>query len=169
MSFLITATEKIRTIRNNFPPPNPTACPDTSFAGNPLLNVEPVTDEFVLKNNQQCICQVLRTWSHSHHASLWKPWHPLADHHEHHQHISYHWHCTTWSEDCQRQASVEKAIIWQESSEKLPPHFSHFCLKSLKKSFSTNFSPISKKTTSATPFSQPIEQDTALRPFCYVS
>ena len=46
-----------------------------------------------LKNNQQCICQVLWTWSHSHHASLWKPWHPLADHHEHHQHISYHWHC----------------------------------------------------------------------------
>ena len=32
-----------------FPPPNPTACPDTSFAGNPLLTFEPVTDEFVLK------------------------------------------------------------------------------------------------------------------------
>ena len=47
MSFLI--TEKIRTIRNNFPPPNLTACPDTSFAGNPLLTFEPVTDEFVLK------------------------------------------------------------------------------------------------------------------------
>ena len=41
--------EKIRTIRNNFPPPNPTACPDTSFAGNPLLTFESVTDEFVLK------------------------------------------------------------------------------------------------------------------------
>ena len=42
-------TEKIRTIRNNFPPPNPTARPDTSFAGNPLLTFESVTDEFVLK------------------------------------------------------------------------------------------------------------------------
>ena len=42
-------TEKICTIRNNFPPPNPTACPDTSFAGNPLLTFESVTDEFVLK------------------------------------------------------------------------------------------------------------------------
>ena len=42
-------TEKIRTIRNNFPPPNPTACPDISFAGNPLLTFESVTDEFVLK------------------------------------------------------------------------------------------------------------------------
>ena len=43
-------TEKIRTIRNNFPPPNPTACPDSSFAGNPLLaNFERFTDEFVLK------------------------------------------------------------------------------------------------------------------------
>ena len=42
-------TEKIRSIRNNFPSPNPTACPDTSFAGNPLLTFEPVTDEFVLK------------------------------------------------------------------------------------------------------------------------
>ena len=43
-----------------------------------------------------------------------------------------------------------------------------FCPKFLKKSFSTNFSPISKKTTSAIPFSQPIKQDAALRPFCYV-
>ena len=42
-------TEKIRNVRNNCPPPNPTACPDTSFAGNPLLTFEPVTDEFVLK------------------------------------------------------------------------------------------------------------------------
>ena len=37
-----------------------------------------------------------------------------------------------------------------------------------KRSSSETFSPISKKTTPATPFSQPIEQDTALRPFCYV-
>ena len=46
---------------------------------------------------------------------------------------------------------------------------SNFPLLSKKflKSFSTNFSPISKKTTSAIPFNQPIEQDTALRPFCY--
>ena len=42
-------TEKFRTIRNYFPLPNPTACPDTSFAGNPLLTFESVTDEFVLK------------------------------------------------------------------------------------------------------------------------
>ena len=42
-------TEKIRTIRHNFPPPNPTVCPDTAFAGNPLLTFEPVTNEFVLK------------------------------------------------------------------------------------------------------------------------
>ena len=43
------STEKICTIRNNFPPPNPTACPNTSFAGNPLLTFEPVTNEVVLK------------------------------------------------------------------------------------------------------------------------
>ena len=30
-------------------PPNPAACPDTSFDGNPLLTFEPVTDEFFLK------------------------------------------------------------------------------------------------------------------------
>ena len=42
-------TEKIRTIRNNLPPPNPSACPDTSFAGNPLLTFESVTDEFVFR------------------------------------------------------------------------------------------------------------------------
>ena len=42
-------TEKICTIRNNFLPSNPTACPANHFAGNPLLTFEPVTDEFVLK------------------------------------------------------------------------------------------------------------------------
>ena len=36
--------------------------------------------------------------------------------------LNYHWHCSTCSEDCRRQACVEKAIIWQESSEKLPSH-----------------------------------------------
>ena len=46
---------------------------------------------------------------------------------------------------------------------------SHFCLKSLKKSFFTNFSPIFKQTTSATPFSQPIVQVTAPKPPCCVS
>ena len=55
------------------------------------------------KGSSQCTRQVLWTRSHSHHASLWKPWHPLADHHEHHQHISYLWQCTTWSEDCHRE------------------------------------------------------------------
>ena len=48
---------KIRTIRNNFPPLNPPACPDNSFVGNPLLTFEPVTDEFVLK--KRCTRQVL--------------------------------------------------------------------------------------------------------------
>ena len=42
-------TEKICTLRNNFPPPNPSACPNTAFAGNPLLTFEPIIDEFVLK------------------------------------------------------------------------------------------------------------------------
>ena len=71
-------------------------------------------------------------------------------------------------------------MIWRQPSSNLrwkSPHLTkifwkttvpfltyHFCPQFLKKSFSTNFSPISKKTTSATPFSQPIEQDTALRP-----
>ena len=41
-------TEKIGTIRNNFPLPNIAACPDTCFAENPLLPFEPLTDEFVL-------------------------------------------------------------------------------------------------------------------------
>ena len=38
-----------RTIKHFFPPPNQTACPDTSFAGNHLLTFQPVTDETVLK------------------------------------------------------------------------------------------------------------------------
>ncbi|WP_419591906.1 hypothetical protein, partial [Thiolapillus sp.] len=42
-------TEKIRTIRNNFPPPNPTVSSDASFTGDPLQTFDPVTDDFVLK------------------------------------------------------------------------------------------------------------------------
>ena len=56
-------------------------------------------------------------------------------------------------------------IFWKTTTPFLT---SHFCPKSLKKAFSTNISPISKKATSATPFSQPIKQDTALRLFCYM-
>ena len=47
--FLDYFTEKIHTIRNSFTPPSPTACTDTSFAGNPLLTFEPVTDDFFFK------------------------------------------------------------------------------------------------------------------------
>ena len=46
-------TEKIR---NNLPPPNPTACPDTSFAGNPLLTLS-----FVLKIINSASAKVLQT------------------------------------------------------------------------------------------------------------
>ena len=35
--------------QKQFPSPNSTACPDTSFSGKPLLTFELVTDEFVLK------------------------------------------------------------------------------------------------------------------------
>ena len=139
--------EKIRTIRNNFPPPNPTACPDNSSVGNPLLTFEPVTDEFVLKiincaHAKSCELDPIPT------TLLYENLDIL--HHDH-QHISYHWHCTTWS---------DKNLL-----KNYRPISNHFCPKSLKKSFSTNFSPISKK---ATPFGQPIEQDSAPRPFCYV-
>ena len=144
-----------RPIRNNFPPPNQIACPDTSFAGNPLLTFEPVTDETVLKTNQQCICQVLTsscrpTRTSSTHLL------PLALYH------------VIWRQPssnlCWKRHHLTK-IFWKTT---VPFLTFHFCPKSLKTSFSTNFSPISKKTTSAIPFSQPTEQDTALRPFCYV-
>ena len=102
-----------------------------------------------LKHHQQCTCQVLWTRSHFHHTPLWKPWHPLANHHEHHQHISYHCQCTTWSEDSHRQTSRKShhmtKLFWKTTALFLT---FHFCPKS------------SKKTTSATTFSQPIEQDT---------
>ena len=164
-------TEKIRTIRNNFPPPNPTACPDTSFAENPLLTFEPVTDEFVLKiinsaSAKSCELDpipstllyenldiLLLTITNIINTSL-----------------------TTGNvpRDLKtaivKPLSVEKQhqltkIFWKTT---VPFLTFHFCPKSLKLSFSTNFSSISKKTTSAIPCSQPIEQDTALRPFRYV-
>ena len=42
-------TEKIRTIRNNFPPPNPNVSSNASFTGDPLQIFDPVTDDFVLE------------------------------------------------------------------------------------------------------------------------
>ena len=47
--------------------------------------------------------------------------------------ISYHWHCTTWSEDSRRQTSVEKATTWQKSFEKLQSHFLRLNLPFLSK------------------------------------
>ena len=55
-------------------------------------------------------------------------------------------------------------IFWKTT---IPFLTFHFCPKSLKKSFSTIFSPVCKKT-SAIPFSQLIVQDTVQRLFCYV-
>ena len=118
-------TEKIRTIRNNLPPPNPTACPHTSFAGNPLLTFEPVTDEFVLKiiNSASAkSCQLhpipttllyqnldilLPTITNIINTSLTTGIVPVP----------------LWSEDSRHQTSVEKAITWQKSFENLPSHF----------------------------------------------
>ena len=92
-----------------------------------------------------------------------------ADHHERHrQHIShsvaalYH---VIWRQPSLKKPSLDIMIFWKTT---VPVLTFHFCPKSLKKSFSANFFPISKKTTSAIPFSQPIELDTALRLFCYL-
>ena len=107
--------------QNFFSSSKPNCLPWYLFRWKSLANFWACHWWICLNNNQQCICQVLWAWSHSHHASLWKPWHHFAGHHEHHQHISYHWHCATWSEDSRRQTSVEKAITWQKSFEKLRP------------------------------------------------
>ena len=162
-------TEKIRTIRNSFPPPSPTAFPDTSFAGNPLLTFESVTDEFCLKNNQVHLpslvnlipfppCFFMKTLTSSCWPSRTSSTHllPLALYH------------LIWRQPssnlCWKSHHLTKTF-WKTTV----PFLTYlFCPEFLKKSFSTNFSPISKKTTSAVPFSQPIEQDAALRPFFYI-
>ena len=162
-------TGKIRSIRKFFSPPNSTACPDTSFAGNPLLTFEPVTDEFALKiinsaSAKSCELDPIPTTllyeilTSSCRSSRTSSTHllPLALYH------------VIWRQPssnlCLKSHHLTK-IFWKTT---VPFLTFHFYPKSLKKSFSTNFSPISKKTTSAIPFCQPIEQDTALRPFCYV-
>ena len=103
-----------------------------------------------LKNHQHCTCQVLWTRFHSHHALLWKPWHPLADHHESATHLLplalYH---VIWRQPSSNffwKSHHLTKIFWKTTAPFLT---FHFCPKSLKKSFSTNFSCISKKTTQA--------------------
>ena len=162
-------TEKIRSIRNNFPSPNPTACPDTSFAGNPLLTFEPVTDEFVLKiinsaSAKSCELDPIPTTLLYENLDILLP--TITN--------IINTSLTTGIVPRDLKTAVVKPLLIKPSLDKhlLKNYRSistfHFCPKSLKKSFSTNFSPISKKTTSAIPFSQPIEQDTVRRPFCYV-
>ena len=149
---------------NNFPPPNPAACPDTSLAGNPLLTW---TCHWWIchKNNQTvhlpgivnliafppCFFMKSLTWSCRSTHLL-----PLA---------LYHviWRLPSLNL-CWKSHHLTK-IFWKTAA---PFLIFHFSLKSLKKSFSTNFSLISKKKPSATPFSQPIEQDIDQRPFCYM-
>ena len=45
-------TEKIHTIRNSFPPPNPTACPDTSSGGNSAASALQWFPSYLLDRNQ---------------------------------------------------------------------------------------------------------------------
>ena len=162
-------TEKIRTIRNTFPPPSPTACPDTTFAGNPLLAFESLTDEYVLKiinsaSAKSCELDPIPTTLLYENLDVLLPTimniinTPL----------------TAGIVPRDLKTAVVKPELKKPSLDKIlskttvPFLTIHFCPKFLKKSFSTNFSPISKKTTSAIPFCQPIEQNIALRPFCYV-
>ena len=92
-------------------PPNPAACPDNSFVGNPWLTFEPVTDEFCLKDNQSapaksCKLDPIPTTLLYENLDILLP-----------TITSYHWHCTTWSEDSRPQTPVEKANTWQNSFE----------------------------------------------------
>ena len=159
--------EKIRTIRNNFPTPNPTACPDTSFAGNPLLTFEPVTDEFFLTiinsaSAKSCKLDPIPT------TLLYEKLYILMPTITNISNTSL----TTGIVRRDLKTAVVKPLLKKPSLDKYllknyrPFLTFHFCPKSWKKSFSTNFSPIHKETTSATPFGQPVEQDTAPRPFC---
>ena len=147
-------TEKIRTIRNNFPPPNPTACPDTSFAGNPLLTFEPVTDEFVLKiinstSAKSCELDPIPTTLLYENLDILLP--TITN--------TINTSLTTGIVPPDLKTAVVKPLLKKPSLDKnfwkttVPFLTFHFCPKSLKKSFSTDFSPISKKTTSAIPFS----------------
>ena len=151
MSFPITSLSKSA---SNFPPPNPTACPDISFAGNPLLTFKPVTDEFVLKIINSASAKssepdpipttllyenldiLLPTITNIINTSL-----------------------TTGIVPRDVKTAVVKPLLKKPSFDKhllknyRPISKLPFLSKALKKSLSTNFSPISKKTTPAIPFS----------------
>ena len=163
-------TEKIRTIRNYFPPPNLTACPDTSFAGNPLLTFESVTDEFVLKiinsaSAKSCELDPIPTTLLYENLDILLPTITNIINTSLTTGIVPPDLKTATVKPLLKKPSLDKKNFWKTTV----PFLTYlFCPKFLKKSFSTNFCPISKKTTSAIPFSQPIEQDAALRPFCYV-
>ena len=163
-------TGKIRSIRKICPLPNSAACPDTSFAGNPMLTFEPVTDEFALKiinsaSAKSCELDPIPTTLLYENLDILLPTITNIINTSLTTGIVYH---VIWRQPssnlCWKSHHLTK-IFWKTI---VPFLTFHFCPKSLKISFSTNFSPISKKTTSAIPFGQPIEQNTALRPFCYV-
>ena len=144
----------------------------TSFAGNPLLTFESVsvTDEFVLKiinsaSAKSCELDPIPTTFLYENLDILLP--TITN--------IINTSLTTGIVPPDLKTAIVKPLLKKPSLDKnllknyrpisnLP----FFCPKFLKKSFSTNFSPISKKTTSAIPFSQPIEQDAALRPFCYI-
>ena len=92
-----------------------------------LLTFEPVTWWICLKNNQQCICQVLWTWSNSHtlrYENLYIL--SLADHHElASSHLVLLWHCH-WrlsSPHAVKRLLKKPSLTWQKSFQKLPSRF----------------------------------------------
>ena len=162
------STEKITAIRNNSP--NPTACPDISFAGNALLIFEPVTDEFVLKiiNSapaKSCELGPIPTTLHCENLDILLPTITNIINTSFTTGIVPHDLKTAVVKPLLKKPSLDKNLLKNYRPISNLPFLSKI-LK--KKSFSTNFSPISKKTTSAAPFSQPIQQDTGPSPFWYV-
>jgi len=140
-------TEKICTIRNNFPKPNPTACPDTSVAGNPLLTFEPVTDEFFLTiinsaSAKSCKLDPIPTTLLYEKLDILLP--TITN--------IINTSLTIGIVPRDLKTAVVKPLLKKRSLDKnLLKNYDqfltfHFCPNALKKSFSTNFSPISKNT-----------------------
>ena len=108
-------TNKIITIRNSFPPLNPTVAMDKSGK---LLDIYTSHWTICFGNSPEDCPQIMRSWSHSYRIAVRKPWCSPPYNHQH-QHFIGFWFCTTRLQNCCCQIPAQKSLPRWKCTQKL--------------------------------------------------
>ena len=133
-------TNKIITIRNSFPPINPSIMLLAILVthSGKLLHSHQSLNNLFWKYSKK-LPQIMQHWCHSHKTAVWKPWCSAPYNHQHNPHITGFWSCTTRLQNGYCQTPAQKTLLWPKCIEKVVLHqlLAHFHENNLCNPFHT--------------------------------